>query len=172
MGFMPVIGRCYIHIYLDGTLNQSFPSTNNTVMNYTAVFENLVIGQHTIKMDVYALTFSQIGSYNSNVTQTVSFTIGSESQMISFYEKPVEIVRGPYPSPSPTPSPSTTAISSATPSPTATTNPNITPSNAPSQQQTSPSPSPTIPEFPTWVTVPLIVALALIVIQKRKVTKR
>jgi hypothetical protein len=97
MDFMPTVGRCYGYCYLDGILVNAFPSTQNIVSNYTFVFSNLTSNQHTVKIDVYTLTFSQIDTYQSNVTQTVSFKINAGSQTISFHEEPIAIIRGQYP---------------------------------------------------------------------------
>jgi hypothetical protein len=57
--------------------------------------------QHTVIIQVYGETFSQIGNYEFNITQDVSFTINSSSQTISFLESPVRIDRGTYPTTSP-----------------------------------------------------------------------
>jgi hypothetical protein len=108
MDFMPTVGRCLDYCYLDGILVDAFPSTQNIVSNYSFVFSNLASNQHTVKIDVYVLTFSQIGSYQSNVTQTVSFRIDAGSQSISFHEEPITIIRGQYPSSASSPSPEPT----------------------------------------------------------------
>ena len=77
--------------------------------------------------------------------------------------------------PSPTPSPSPTPVPTATPSPTVTPTsaPTATPTHtstssptpaptASSSPNTTPSPTPTIPEFPTWIILPLFTAIILL----------
>lgn len=137
-GFFPVIGECVIYLYLDGTLKQGYPWTKETVDNYNVVLSNLTSQQHTVKIDAYAITFSQIGDYQSNVTQTISFTINANSQTISFYANPVMTIRGPYPSATP--------ISSINPSPSLS--PTLTP-------------TPSIPEFPTALTITFLIMITV-----------
>ena len=150
-GFFPYVGRCYVYVYLDGSSKQAFPSTQVKVNDYTLEFSNLTSDQHTAKIDVYCLTFSQIGTYQSNVTQTVTFTINSNSQTTSFYANPVTTIRGPYPSAAPI----------------ASTNP------SPSLSPTS-TPTPTVPEVP-YCTLAIaiaflgVVTISMFVIRKQPV---
>lgn len=149
-GFFPYVGRCYVYVYLDGSFKQAFPSTQVKVNDYTVEFDNLSSNQHTAKIDVYCLTFSQIGTYQSNVTQTATFTINANSQTISFYENPVMTIRGPFPSEAPI----------------ASTNP------PPSLSPTS-TPTPAVPEFSTWtillfLTVMIVLAGLTVYLKKYK----
>ena len=127
MGFMPIVGRCYVYVYLDGYLKTGFPSTHDIVDDYNVTFRNLTSVQHTVIIDVYALTFSQIGDYQSNVTQTVSFIVNSSSQTIEFNEDPVVTIRGQYPSPTSTTSPNSTLTPSIMPTLSTSSTPTITP---------------------------------------------
>ena len=123
MGYSPYIGNCYGYVYLDGVMNLRFPSTHDKVNYYNVSFTGypstvLRINeyntsfpsntaftsdtvQHKLTIQLYCITFSQIGDYQSNVTQDVLFTIDSSSQTISFHETPVRIDRGTYPLGSP-----------------------------------------------------------------------
>jgi hypothetical protein len=75
-------------------------------------------------------------------------------------------------SPSPTQQPTTpTAIQTLTPSPSPSTS--FSPSPSQSQEpKPTPTPSPSVPEFPTWIILILIVASNLLMTYKRKETKR
>lgn len=162
-GFFPYVGTCNLYIYLDGSLKTGFPSTQVKVNDYTIEFGNLSSNQHTAKIDGYCLAPSQIGTYQTNVTQTVTFTVNASSQTISFHANPVMTIRGPYPSPTPTASP--------TPEPTADPSSNSSPENIPTltvsptntiTQNPTPKPStyssykPTPTPTPTFTTNPTI----------------
>jgi hypothetical protein len=90
----------------------------------------------------------------------------------------------PTPTPSPTPSPATTAPPTQAPiqttsptSPPASSNPTATPTTNPTSQPTptpspsrsaSPSPTSTVPEFPTWIAIALVVGVTLLFIALKK----
>lgn len=155
-GFFPYVGTCNLYIYLDGSLKQGFPWTKVKVNDYTIEFGNLSSNQHTIRIDGYCLAPSQIGTYQTNVTQSVTFTVNANSQTISFYANPVMTIRGPYPSPTPTasPTPEPTDDSSSTSSqeniPTITVSPsNTQPQNPTPKPSTNPIQKPTPTPIPT-----------------------
>ena len=139
MGYLPYVGRCYGYVYLDGVMKTGFPSTHDKVNyynisftgypstvlrinDYTSPFTRDTV-QHKLTIQLYCITFSEIGNYQSNVTQDVSFTIDSSSQTISFLETPVRTDRGTYPSANP--STSSTPTIKITPTPAFT--PTLTP---------------------------------------------
>jgi hypothetical protein len=156
-GFFPYVGTVNLYVYLDGSLKQGFPWTKVKVNDYTVEFGNLSSNQHTIRIDGYCLAPSQIGTYQSNVTQTVTFTVNANSQTISFFANPVMTIRGPYPSPTPTasPTPEPTDNPSSTSSqeniPTFT----VSPTNTPLQNPT-PNPSINPIEKPTPTPIPTL----------------
>ncbi len=102
MGYFPYVGRCYGYVYLDGVMKTGFPSTHDKVNYYNVSFTGypstvLRINdydrsftrdtsspsdtvQHKLTIQLYCITFSEIGNYQSNVTQDVSFTIDSSSE--------------------------------------------------------------------------------------------
>ena len=144
MGFIPTVGQCWVYTYLDGILKQGFPSVTTTVMNCTAIFKNLTTDQHTARIDVYAMTYyahynetnypQGRGSYQSNVTQTILFTLNADSQTLLFKEYPAVITRGVVTTIGPSSSPSPTPSHLQLPTPTQTLTP--TPSPAPTQTGT------------------------------------
>lgn len=75
------------------------------------------------------------------------------------------------PNPTPTPTPSLTSAPTAAPTSAPTSAPSPTPaSTASSSQNTTPSPAPTVPEFPTWIILPLfavVMLLSTVFIRKR-----
>ena len=157
----PKIGAYAVNVYLDGLQYFRFGNTgvlNVFVYNHTVSFNNVTEQMHTAKIELTASTFSNsYQTYNSNVTQVILFQINPKTQTILFYEYPAVITRDPYPPPQKTP------ISS----------PSLTPTLAPApSSNTSQSPSPSIPEFPTWVVVPLVLAATLLIISKRKGKRR
>ena len=155
-GFFPYVGTCNLYVYLDGSLKQGFPWTKVKVNDYTIEFGNLSSNQHTIRIDGYCLAPSQIGTYQSNVTQSVTFTVNATSQTISFYANPVMAIRGPYPSPTPTASPTPeptddpSSSSSQENIPTFTVSPtNAQPQNPTPKPSTNPIDKPTSTPIPT-----------------------
>ena len=108
----------------------------------------------------------------------------------------------PTATPSPTPTPTPTATPSPTPTPTPTATPTVAPTLAPTNAPTqapiattsptqsasatptqaptatpystqNPTPTPTIPEFPSWIILPIFIASLLsIVFIKRRITKK
>jgi hypothetical protein len=153
MGYFPYVGRCYGYVYLDGVMKLGFPSTQDKVNYYNISFTGYpdtvlrINGynssftpdtvQHKLTIQLYCITFSQIGDYQSNVTQDVSFTIGSSSQSISFLNTPVRTDRGIYPianaSTSPIPTINITPTPALTPTSTPTTSPHNTGFTIPAQ---------------------------------------
>ena len=145
MGFMPYVGRCYGYVYLDGITKLGFPSTQDKVNyynisftgypdtvlrinGYTSPFTRDTV-QHKLTIQLYCITFSQIGNYQSNVTQDVSFTIDSSSQTISFLNTPVKTDRGTYPTANASTSPIPTINITPTPALTPTSTPATSPYN-------------------------------------------
>jgi hypothetical protein len=143
MGFLPYVGRCYGYVYLDGVMKLGFPSTQDKV-NYCNIsftgYPDTVLRingynssftpdtvHHKLTIQLYCITFSQIGNYQSNVTQDVSFTIDSSSQTISFLETPVRTERGTYP----TANASTSSIPTINITPTPALTPTSTPATSP-----------------------------------------
>ncbi len=117
MGLKPIVGKYYGYAYLDGIMKMGdinsqdkvcnfnisftgYPDTVLTICGYNRSFTSDTV-QHKLTIQLYCKTFSQIGNFQSNVTQDVSFTIDSSSQTISFLETPVKIDRGTYPLGSP-----------------------------------------------------------------------
>lgn len=115
MGFFAYVGRCSVSVYLDGVWKMDSGGTSATVNDYSVVFSNLTIDQHTVEIHLHAMTFSEIGTYRSELTQKAFFKINPASHTISFREDPITITRGEYPSPSPTPSPEPTLTPASTP---------------------------------------------------------
>jgi len=169
MGFMPYVGRCYGYVYLDGVMKLGFPSTQDKVNYYNISFTGYpdtvlrINGynssftrdtvQHKLTIQLYCITFSQIGNYQSNVTQDVSFTIDSISQSISFLNTPVRTDRGTYP----------TANASTSPIPTI----NITPT--PLTPTSTPATSPhntdfTIPAQGMIILVAFVIAIVVVTV--------
>lgn len=123
MGLKPLVGAYYGLVNVDGvmkingipshgkvnTFDISFTGYPDTVLRFCGFNRSFTgeAGQHKLTIQLVCKTFSQIGDYQSNVTQDVSFTIDSSSQSISFLATPVRVDRGTYPSISPTNSPST-----------------------------------------------------------------
>jgi hypothetical protein len=115
MGFFPYVGRCSVSVYLDGAWKKDYEGTSAPVNNYTVVFSNLTSDQHTVEINLHAMTFSEIGTFRSELTQKAFFKINPASHTISFREDPITITRGEYPSPSPTASPKPTLTPESTP---------------------------------------------------------
>jgi hypothetical protein len=115
MGFFAYVGRCSVSVYLDGAWKKDYEGTSAPVNNYTVVFSNLTSDQHTVEINLHAMTFSEIGTYRSELTQQAFFKINPASHTISFSEDPITITRGEYPSPSSTPSPEPTLTPEPTP---------------------------------------------------------
>jgi hypothetical protein len=162
-GFFHYVGTCNLYVYLDGSLKQGFPWTKVKVNDYTLEFDNLSSNQHTIRIDGYCLAPSQIGTYQSNVTQTVTFTVIANSQTISFSANPALTIRGPYPSPTPTasPTPEPTEDPSSTSSQENIPTHTVSPTNTPPQNPT-PNPSTNLSDKPTPTTIPTLTPIGIV----------
>ncbi len=181
MGFMPSVGSCYGYVYLDGAMKIGFPSTQDkfnqynisftgypaTVLKingYNVSFTNEKDIQHKLTIQLYCITFSQIGNYQSNVTQDVSFTMDSSSQTISFTKTPVMTDRGPYPTATPTSFPIPTT--NITPTPAFT--PSLSPVNLPPNTSFTISAQATIIIIASVIVVLVIVSILLVYFRRRK----
>jgi hypothetical protein len=106
-GSIPPVGSYRVYVYLNGFLKQAFPPNNDKVNDYTVAFRNLTgYENHTVRIIVSCLTYSEIGSYQSNVTQSATFEIVPYFGYIDFAKSPVTTIRGTYPSATPRSSPS------------------------------------------------------------------
>jgi hypothetical protein len=116
MGLKPLVGSYYGYVSVDGVGKflelSSEHQVSNCMISFTGYPDTVCrisghnhslsnTAQHTLIIQLYGETFSQIGNYEFNITQDVSFTVNSSSQTISFIESPVRIDRGTYPTTSP-----------------------------------------------------------------------
>ncbi len=114
MGIFPYIGQCSVSVYLDGVWKMDSGGTSATVNDYSVTFTNLNNDQHTVEIYLHAMTFSEIGTYRSELMQKAFFKINPASQTISIHEGPITVTRGEYPSASPIPTLAPTPIPKAT----------------------------------------------------------
>jgi hypothetical protein len=135
MGFIPYVGTWSGNVYIDGVMKLGLPSTQVKVNNYNISFtgypstllringyDRSFTGsftgdtvQHKLTIQLFCETFSEISgrvrTYESNITQDITFAIDSNSQAVSFLETPVRIDRGIYPTASPSSSATPTITS-------------------------------------------------------------
>ena len=126
----PTVGSCGGYIYLDGIVKSHLMQPHDTILftgypnstlkiSVSKARECNFTGTHSIRIDVTSYTYSQIGTYSCNISQSVNFTVDPDSQKISFSESPVQTVKGTYPTATPSelltpsPKPSLTLITSS-----------------------------------------------------------
>ena len=171
----PLLGTCNTAIIdikytLDSETTQAFSiwrggSASNgwaiPEFNTTFTSPSLPIGNHQLTVTAEGVVYSgNMDIFFINSSSTTLFAIGTQPIQLS-------------PTPTQTPTLAPTLAPSPSPSPTLTPTPSPSPSLNPSSS-TNPSltPSPSIPEFPTWIVIPLVLAATLMIIYKRKGNKR
>jgi hypothetical protein len=113
MLIMPAVGGYIVWVYLDGTLkyhSSNLGSPGILITNYIAVFKNLTLGQHTLKVDILAQAYynktyyanqepGSFNTYESTISQMMFFSIDADSKTIWFVSDPQVTEKQPYPSP-------------------------------------------------------------------------
>ena len=155
---IPYVGQiAFIDVYLDGNLSfhLSVYGSNLTSYNLTSfsvMLNQSALGLHKANVTVQSYTYYRGPAYNN--TYILSQITSSSGPV---YEYPIVVSDSVYFTVVEEPS------SSLSPSPT------VLPTTSPSP---SPTPSPSIPEFPTWIVIPLVLAATLLIIYKRKGNRR
>jgi hypothetical protein len=135
-----------VFCYLDGNLVK-----NNYEADFTSVtLKNLTSGLHNAQVFAYGRYSYGFGSVGMSDVSSVNFTIQGQ---ISYQNENATATPQPIPTPTSTPTPITTPTHTPFPSPT--TEPTPTPSLAI-------SPSPPVPEFQTWIILPLATAVSVL----------